>query len=87
LPLSYRMSSPANKLGIGPAQATSATEVANNNEPPAFRTPEEQKIAQITYEIIQRMENDPQRLPCVSYLNEPGLQAEVTREEIAGIHR
>jgi type III restriction enzyme len=70
----------ANRLGIQPSQATSATEVANNNEPPAFCTPEEQKIARITYEIIQRMENDPQRLPCVSYLNKPELQAEVTRE-------
>jgi len=70
----------ANRLGIQPAQATSATEVANNNEPPAFRTPEEQKIAQITYQVIQRMENDPRRLPCVSYLNRPELQAEVTRE-------
>jgi type III restriction enzyme len=70
----------ANRLGIQPAQATSATEVANNNEPPAFANPEEQKIAQITYGIIQRMENDPQRLPCVSYLNKPEFQAEVTRE-------
>jgi type III restriction enzyme len=70
----------ANRLGIQPAQATSATEVANDNEPLAFCTPEEQKIARITYGIIQSMENDPQRLPCVSYLNKPELQAEVTRE-------
>jgi type III restriction enzyme len=70
----------ANRLGIQPDQATASTEIAKNNEPPAFFTPEEQKIAQLAYKIIRKMEDDPQRLPCVSYLNKPELQAEMTRE-------
>jgi type III restriction enzyme len=67
----------ANKLSIQPAQATSATEVVGNNEPPAFQTPAEQKIAQITYEVIQKLENQPQKLPRVAYLKTPEVQAEV----------
>ncbi len=70
----------ANRLGVKPVQATQLTEVATNNDPPAFQTPQEQKIAQLTYEVIRKLENQPRRLPCVSYLNQPELQAEVTRE-------
>jgi type III restriction enzyme len=70
----------ANKLGIKPAQVTSATEVATGIDSPMFQTQEEQKVAQMTYEVIRKFEGQPQRLPCVSYLNKPDLQAEVTRE-------
>jgi type III restriction enzyme len=70
----------ANKLGVKPVQATPSTEVATNNDPPAFQNPQEQKIAQLAYGVIRKLENQPQRLPCVSYLNQPDLQAEVTRE-------
>ncbi|MEK9133986.1 MAG: DEAD/DEAH box helicase family protein, partial [Pseudomonadota bacterium] len=73
----------ANKLGIQPAQATPFTEVAGRNEPTAFPTQEEQKVAQITYAVIQKLENQPQKLPSVSYLNTPEVQAEVIRHVAA----
>jgi len=69
----------ANKLGIQPTQATPFTEVAGILEPTAFQTPEELKVAQITYEVIQKLENQPEKLPSVSYLNTPEMRAEVIR--------
>lgn len=73
----------ANKLGIQPAQATPFTEVAGSNEPMVFQTQEEQKVAQITYEVIQKLESQLQKLPSVSYLNTPEVQAEVIRHVAA----
>ncbi len=73
----------ANKLGIRPAQATTATEVAGGDEAPAFQTPEEQKVAQITYEVIRKLENRPQTLQSVSHLARPEVQAEVIQEVAA----
>ncbi len=70
----------ANKLGIRPEQATPATELAGGNEPQLFQTPEEQKVAQITYEVIRRLESQPQKLPSVSYLNTSAVRAEVIRQ-------
>lgn len=70
----------ANKLGIRPEQATLATELAGGNEPQLFQTPEEQKVAQITYEVIRRLESQPQKLPSVSYLNTSAVRAEIIRQ-------
>jgi type III restriction enzyme len=70
----------ANRLGIQPTQISLMTELAGSDEPTAFETPEEQKVAQITYEVIRKFENQPQKLPSVSHLNSPELQAELVRE-------
>jgi type III restriction enzyme len=70
----------ANKLGVKPVRAAGATEVATNNDPPAFATPEEEKIARLTCDVVRKFENQPRRLPSVSYLKEADLQAEVIRE-------
>ncbi len=68
------------KLGIQPEQQTASTVVAESSEPPAFMKPEERKIAQITYDVIKKMENQPQKLPSVTYLTKPEIQAEIVRE-------
>ena len=52
----------ASKLGIQPEQATAAMQVVAPSGPPAFETKEEQRIAQITYGVIRKMENQPQKL-------------------------
>jgi type III restriction enzyme len=70
----------ASKLGLQPPQATSSTSVAPSQEPPVFETPEEQKVAQIAYQVIRKLENQPQTLPSVTYLQKPEVQAHVLRE-------
>ncbi len=68
------------KLGIQPEHQTATTVVGQSSEPPAFTKPEEQKIAQLTYEVIKEFENQPEKLPSVTYLSKPEIQAEIVRE-------
>src|SRR5262249_22825312 len=58
----------ANKLGLQPAQETASTVVAGSNGSPVFETPEEQKIAQLAYKVIRKLENRPQKVPSVTAL-------------------
>lgn len=67
----------ASRLGFAPAGATLATKVAPSSDPPIFETLAEQKVAQITYDVIRRMENQPDKLPSMTYLIRPEVQAEV----------
>ena len=69
----------ATKLGFKPAQVTSSTTLAGQDESPAFAEPEEQKIAQITYEVIRQLENQPQRLPSIEHLSNPEIQAAIVK--------
>ncbi len=69
----------ANKLGFKPPQVTSSTTVTGQNETPVFTKPEEQKVAQITYEVIRTLENQPQTLPTIEYLKKPEIQAAIIK--------
>jgi len=69
----------ATKLGLIPAQVTSSTTIAGQDEPPAFTKPEEQKVAQIAYEVIRKLENQPNTLPTVEYLKKPEIQAAIVK--------
>jgi type III restriction enzyme len=69
----------ATKLGLTPAHATSSTTVAGQDQAPAFTKPEEQKVAQITYEVIRKLENQPQTLPTIEYLKKPEIQAAIVK--------
>jgi type III restriction enzyme len=55
----------ATQLGLKPAHATSSTTMAGQDQAPVFTRPEEQKVAQITYEVIRKLENQPQTLPTI----------------------
>src|SRR5581483_7059024 len=70
----------ANKLGFQPEQTTTSTRVMDHNEPPAFHSPEEQQVAQLAYKVIRKLENQPQKLPSVTYLQKPEIQAMVVEE-------
>lgn len=70
----------AAKLGFQPEQTTTSTLVPKSAEPPQFATPEEQKVAQITYQVIRKLENQPQQLPTVSHLTRKEIQAAVVEE-------
>jgi type III restriction enzyme len=67
-------------LGIQPEHTTSSTLIPPRNTPLAFSTPEDQKIAQITYDVIRTLENQPQKLPSVNHLQKPELQAQIVQE-------
>lgn len=73
----------ATKLGFRPAQTSANTELAGRDVAPTFTEPEEQKVAQITYSVIRRLENQPQRLPSVTMLQEPGIQSAIVQEVAA----
>ncbi|MGH8526959.1 MAG: type III restriction endonuclease subunit R, partial [Gammaproteobacteria bacterium] len=69
----------ANKLGIKPAQVTSNTTLAGQDNAPVFTKPEEQKLAQIAWEVIRKMENQPQAVPTVEHLKNPEIQAAIVQ--------
>jgi type III restriction enzyme len=70
----------SSKLGLQPEQTTASTHIPKSADAPIFATPEEQKVAQITYEVIRKLENQPQKLPSVSHLTHPEIQAAVLKE-------
>jgi type III restriction enzyme len=70
-------------LGIKPAGITLAAEIAGGDEPKAFATIEEERVAQVTKEVIRKLENQPQTLPSLMYLKTPEIQAQVIREVTA----
>lgn len=70
----------ATKLGLQPEQQTTSTIVAGTTEVPVFTKPEEQKVAQIAYEVIRKLENQPTKLPSVTYLGRADVQAEIVHQ-------
>ena len=70
----------AAKLGLKPDHPTSSTQVSGFNEAPAVFNAEEQKIAQIAYDVIRKFESQPEKLPSISYLQQPEVQAAVLKE-------
>ena len=69
----------ATKLGLQPAQVTTSTTVAGQDEPPAFTQPEEQRLARIAYEVIHKLENQPQAVPTIEHLKKPEIQAAIVK--------
>jgi type III restriction enzyme len=69
----------AGKLGLKSEYITSSTRVSGFNEAPAVFDAEEQKIAQIAYSVIRKFESQPEKLPSVTYLQQPEVQAAVLK--------
>jgi type III restriction enzyme len=69
----------ATKLGIEPEQTTASTLVAGASTQHEFTKPEDQRVAQITFDVIRRLENQPQKLPSLSHLAKPDIQAEIVK--------
>ena len=71
----------ASKLGLQfeePDALSSAP--AGFQEAPAVFNAEEQKIAKIAYDVIRKFETQPNKLPSVTYLQRPEVQAAVLQE-------
>jgi len=69
----------ATKLGLQPEHATSSTTIAGKDQSPAFAKPEEQKVAQIAWEVIRKLEGQPQTVPTVECLKKPAVQAAIVK--------
>jgi type III restriction enzyme len=69
-------------LGFGAMQpATPGSAIAQATlAKPLFSTPEEQKVAQITYQVIQKMSGNPEKLPSSSFLQKPDVQKRIFEE-------
>ena len=68
------------ELGLQPEKQSSTTVVATDGQAPAFSKPEEQKVAQLAYEVIKKFESQPKKLPTVTHLAKPEIQAEIVQE-------
>ncbi len=69
----------ATKLGLQPELVTSSTTVAGKDEARIFTKPEEQKVAQLAYDVIRKLENQPQTLPTLAHLKKPEIQAAIVK--------
>jgi type III restriction enzyme len=69
----------ANLIGIRPLQQTASTVLAGTNDAPAFTKPEEQKVAQIAYDVIRKLESQPRDVPSVTHLQKAEVQAAIVR--------
>lgn len=70
----------AAKLGLPVAEQTASTQNAGKNTPPMFSSPENQRVAQITYEVIQRLAAEPQQAPTMAALATPQVQSLILQE-------
>lgn len=71
----------ANQLGLKPQQATTSTEIAGQETAkPLFATAEEQKVAQIAYAAIRKLENSPTAVPGVNHLKQADIQASLIEQ-------
>jgi type III restriction enzyme len=73
----------ASKLGLHPEQTTPSTLVPKPPNRRCSPRPEDQKVAQIAYAVIRKLENQPQTLPSVSHLTNADVQAAVAKEVAA----
>lgn len=67
------------KLGLRLDQLTSSTDVVDKGEALVFVKPEDQKVAQIAWQVIKNLANQPQTLPTVAYLKKPEIQAAIVK--------
>lgn len=67
-------------LGLKQQPVSAGTQASITVAQPVFQTPQEVQVAQITYKVIQKYENQPSQVPSISYLQKPEIQEEITRE-------
>ncbi len=69
----------AARLGLA-ANSAPGVGAARASTPPVFSNPEEQRVAQLAYEVIRKFEFQPEVVPGVASLAQPQVQAEIARE-------
>lgn len=76
----------ASKLGLKPAQTTESTHLAGGEIAPVFETPAQQRVAQLAYEVIKRLEAKPKEVPTMAALETPAIQSAIM-QEVAALYR
>jgi len=71
------------RLGFQPEQQTASTVDAGKETKPVFTTPEQQRVAQLAYEVIRKLEAKPAQVPTISYLELPEIQSAIVQEVTA----
>ncbi|HWB02792.1 MAG TPA: DEAD/DEAH box helicase family protein [Verrucomicrobiales bacterium] len=71
------------KLGFQPEQQTSNTQDAGKDTKPVFESPEKQRVAQLAYEVIKRLEAKPEQAPTIEALKTPTVQSFILQEVVA----
>lgn len=74
------VASPTILTGLGLQSTPLVPTSAAPSAPPAFPDPEDQKVAQLAYDAIRKLARSPDRVPSVSYLISPEVQAQIVRE-------
>ena len=69
----------ATKLGLATGQDTHSTTISTTQLTPAFADPEEQKIAQIAWNVIRQLESQPDIVPTLKQLKKPAVQAAIVK--------
>jgi type III restriction enzyme len=70
----------AAKLGLPAAEQTASTHDAGKNTDPSFSDAQEQRVAQLTYEVIQSLSHEPDQAPTVAALASPEVQSLILQE-------
>jgi len=73
-------------LGFLPQQTTESTYIPAKDELRVFMTAEEEKVAQITRDVIRSLESQPQTVPSIGYLQDAKVQ-EMVLQEVAAQYR
>ncbi|MBU6995586.1 DEAD/DEAH box helicase [Ferrovum myxofaciens] len=69
----------ATQLGFKPSDVTGSTKLAGQDVSPIFSKPEDQKVAQIAYDVIRKLENQPTVVPTLAHLHKPEIQAAIVK--------
>jgi len=71
------------QIGGKPTVTTTTTEEAKTELKPVFTTEAEQKVAETTYEVIRKLESQPEKVPTSLYLEDKEIQKSVVKEVTA----
>lgn len=70
----------ATKLGLDQTQTTGLSIKTEQNAVLIFADIEDQKVAEITYNVIRKFENKPKTIPTIVYLKNPEIVASIIKE-------
>lgn len=67
-------------LGLQTAQSADGAASAGPTPTPAFADPDEMRVARLAYDAFRKLAREPDKVPSVSYLSRPDVQAQIVRE-------
>jgi type III restriction enzyme len=74
------VASPTILISLGLQSHSTTTTPSAPSTPPAFTDPEEQRVARLAYDAFSKLARTPDKVPGISYLIHPDVQAQIVRE-------